>query len=441
MSKPVTNTNLSMVPIDHIVERTKNPRQTFDPTAQAELENSIRAQGILQPLLLRPLDNGLFDLVAGGRRLRAAKTVGLTAVPAYIRTLDDQQVEAARLVENLHRVALPYMEEAAAFRALLKGRSLDEVAAIACKEPRYVRERVLLTELIEEGQKLVSDDQLPLTYATRIARIPLAKQKEALDQCFLPLFKGENRRREHLRPLRDLDEWLNRNVRLDVKSPDTAVFLPELVDRVQRIEAKKDQLLLHLSTLRKHVERSTPPLLLAGQWRYADSKDNRCQFAREGVIELGEGRGQVIKVCVAKEECRKHWPRPNATAASARAKDAEERRKREAAAARAAAAERQWKEELKPAALNQLTAKVRRATLTRDTFDFLLRALNVKTDELAEYVGPLAKLSKEAFVGALIVGVATRHGWGYDAFRPIAKRFGLRLAPPTAKASAAPNAA
>ncbi len=104
-----------------IIPNPNQPRKEFDPAALDDLAASIKSQGVLQPVLVRPLEDkpGSFELVAGERRLRASKLAGLTEIPALVRPLDDRESLAIALIENLQREDLNAMEEAEGYRQLL----------------------------------------------------------------------------------------------------------------------------------------------------------------------------------------------------------------------------------------------------------------------------------------------------------------------------------
>ncbi|RCJ42002.1 chromosome partitioning protein ParB [Nostoc minutum NIES-26] len=111
----------------------KQPRRYFDPDKQAQLVKSIREQGILEPLLVRPLENGNYELVAGERRYRAAQSIGLSEIPVVFRELDDQQALQVALIENLEREDLNPLEETEAILELLSlklNMNTDEIASI-----------------------------------------------------------------------------------------------------------------------------------------------------------------------------------------------------------------------------------------------------------------------------------------------------------------------
>ncbi|HVA62992.1 MAG TPA: ParB/RepB/Spo0J family partition protein [Terriglobales bacterium] len=108
---------VALLPLAQIQPNPFQPRRHFDPEALAELASSIRAQGVLQPILVRPLGSG-FELVAGERRLRAASLAGLTHLPALVRPLNDEASLQVAIIENLQRADLNPVEQAAAFQEL-----------------------------------------------------------------------------------------------------------------------------------------------------------------------------------------------------------------------------------------------------------------------------------------------------------------------------------
>jgi ParB family chromosome partitioning protein len=111
-------TDMRHVPITALKPNPRQPRQNFDPTAHKELADSIKAQGIIQPLLVRPAGENVWEIVAGERRWRAAKDAGLKEVPVYVRNLTDQEIMIAALTENLQREDLNPLEEAQALEKL-----------------------------------------------------------------------------------------------------------------------------------------------------------------------------------------------------------------------------------------------------------------------------------------------------------------------------------
>ena len=108
------------IPIGSVRPNAKQPRQVFDEQALAELTHSIRAFGLMQPIVVRELDPGSYELVVGERRWRAAADAGLERIPAIVRQTEDQAMLRDALLENIHRVQLNPLEEAAAYQQLLE---------------------------------------------------------------------------------------------------------------------------------------------------------------------------------------------------------------------------------------------------------------------------------------------------------------------------------
>ena len=125
------------------------PRKEFDPASLAELADSIAAVGIIQPLIVRPLVSGGYQIVAGERRWRAAQSAGLTEVPVVIRDLSDKEVDEIALIENLQREDLNPVEEAEGYRHLMSeyGMTQEQVASRVGKSRPSVANAVRLLEL------------------------------------------------------------------------------------------------------------------------------------------------------------------------------------------------------------------------------------------------------------------------------------------------------
>ena len=110
------SSNLSEIAIERITSNPNQPRREFDEEALTELANSIREIGIITPITLRQMADGRYQIIAGERRWRAAKTAGLTTIPAYIRTVEDEGVMEMALVENIQREDLNAIEIALAYQ-------------------------------------------------------------------------------------------------------------------------------------------------------------------------------------------------------------------------------------------------------------------------------------------------------------------------------------
>lgn len=164
-----------------------NPRKVFAEADIAELAESVRAQGVLQPLLVRAVGGWGYEIVAGERRWRAARTAGLEMVPCVVRVLSDREVLELQVTENLQRVDLSLQEEVACFQALLDLRddagvavysSAAEVGRRVGRSAEFVRGRVALAGA-PAALAAVGAGEMDLFVAAAIARLPREKDREA----------------------------------------------------------------------------------------------------------------------------------------------------------------------------------------------------------------------------------------------------------------------
>lgn len=177
-----------MVALDKIRPNPRQPRVEFEEGALAELAASIKIQGVIQPLLVRPLPGGEFELVAGERRLRAAERAGLTHVPVYVRELSDGESLELALVENLQRDDLSPLEEAAAYQRLINEFSLtqEQVAERVGKSRPAVANALRLLRLpeaikhdIARGRLTAGHARVLLSIENPEAQLRAAKQIQA----------------------------------------------------------------------------------------------------------------------------------------------------------------------------------------------------------------------------------------------------------------------
>lgn len=169
------------VPIERVRANPYQPRRSFDEESLVGLADSIREVGVLQPILVRQADDG-FELIAGERRLRAAKRAGLTEVPVIVRTADDVASLEQALVENLHRQDLNPLDEAAAYQQLIEdfGYTQDQVAQRVGRSRASVANLLRLFQLTPAVQKLVGDELLSAGHAKALLGHPDRAYQEAL---------------------------------------------------------------------------------------------------------------------------------------------------------------------------------------------------------------------------------------------------------------------
>ena len=150
------------------------PRKDFDEEAMLELENSIREYGILQPLLVRPMSDGSYKLVAGERRWRAARAAGLTEAPVVIRSLSDEEACAVALIENLQREDLNAIEEAEGIKRLIEeyGFTQEQAAAKLGKSRPAVANSLRLLSLPQAARDAVAEGLLSAGHARALLGLP-----------------------------------------------------------------------------------------------------------------------------------------------------------------------------------------------------------------------------------------------------------------------------
>jgi ParB family chromosome partitioning protein len=147
------------------------PRRQFTNEAMAELIASVRAHGVLQPILVRPVTGGRYEIIAGERRWRAAQAVGLHEIPAVVRALDDRMAFEIALIENIQRSDLNAIEEARGYRRLIDdfGHTQAVLAGIVGKSRSHVTNLLRLLELPESIQSMVEAGQLTMGHARALA--------------------------------------------------------------------------------------------------------------------------------------------------------------------------------------------------------------------------------------------------------------------------------
>ena len=156
-----------------------NPRSVFNEQSIQELSESIKENGLLQPLLVRPTDKG-YELVCGERRLRACKLIPLKSVPVQIKDLNDQEVLEAQIIENLEREDVHPLREADTFKLMIdKGQyAIEDIAVKMAKSETFVLQRLSLNNLNAEWKKLFLKGDINLAKALIIARLDKKYQKE-----------------------------------------------------------------------------------------------------------------------------------------------------------------------------------------------------------------------------------------------------------------------
>ncbi|MDN5567590.1 MAG: ParB/RepB/Spo0J family partition protein [Paracoccus sp. (in: a-proteobacteria)] len=169
-----------LIPIEQITANPDQPRRTFEPGALQELAASLKQRGILQPLIVRPhpSDQGLYQIVAGERRWRAAQMAQLHELPVIVRQMSDTEVLEVAIIENIQRADLNAIEEAASFRQLMDrfGHTQERLAEALNKSRSHIANLLRLLNLPEPVQDLVKEGKLSAGHARALITAPNAPQ-------------------------------------------------------------------------------------------------------------------------------------------------------------------------------------------------------------------------------------------------------------------------
>lgn len=338
--------------IKKIFESPLNPRRSFNEKKMEELVESVRAKGILMPLLVRP-DKDRFEIAAGHRRYRAAIELKLSEIPLIIREMTDTDFLEVLTIENLQHEDLLPLEEARGFQMLMEKTNYD-VAAISLKVGKsesWIYQRMKLLELIPEAQEQLAKEKITAGHAILIARLQPNEQKECLEAI---------KEKADYNPMsvRDLANHIERQIHLDLNSasfkkndpdlvpevglcttcPKRTGFVPALFPEIKKKDTCTDPSCFHRKVEaftnqwieKKSQDSDVPPLRLSKDYDYrakklpedpekpipsnlyheiTDKKKDSCSSAREGIV-TGKGRneGRVLTVCVD-PECEKHHPK------------------------------------------------------------------------------------------------------------------------------------
>ena len=174
------DSGISTIRLSEIEPNLSQPRKEFEETALNELADSIAAHGVLQPLLVRPMKNGMYQIVAGERRWRAARIAGISEVPALIRELSDEETDQVALIENLQREDLNAVETAEGYKRLMDkyGMTQEQLSEAVGKSRPAVANTLRILNLPEEVLPLVSAGKLSAGHAKAILSAPEDKRVE-----------------------------------------------------------------------------------------------------------------------------------------------------------------------------------------------------------------------------------------------------------------------
>ena len=171
-----------IVPLDRIEPNPEQPRLAFNEETLQELSASIREHGVLQPILVRPLEGNRFQLIAGERRWRASKLAGVDSIPALIEDIDDDTALEIAIIENLQREDISPLDEAAMYDRMVRdhGYSIRKLADKLGKDKGYLENRLRLADAPDEIRQLVSLRKDTLSHAYELMKVDDPKKRRRL---------------------------------------------------------------------------------------------------------------------------------------------------------------------------------------------------------------------------------------------------------------------
>jgi len=318
-------TGHQQIAIDTILPSRTNPRKRFDELE--DLAQNIKEHGILQPLLVRAINKTTgkedWGLVAGERRLRAAKIAELQFVPCIVLDLTDSEVLEIQLVENLQRADLHPLEEADGYRRLvsMKGQGVARIAARIGRSTKYVYDRLKLNALVKEIRDVFLKDRITAGHAILLARLKPEDQSRVADEETGGLWEAEKRLfnpdaedepDDCLKAVsvRELEAWIDEHVRFDPEAEDLPQLFPETAAILAKPpeEAEKIVSITH-DTYVQPEARDGQRVIGPRSWKRADGKGDAktCEKSVTGVVVIGPARGEAFRVCTDKKGCKVHW--------------------------------------------------------------------------------------------------------------------------------------
>ena len=175
-NKNETNNNVQKINISQIIPNPLQPRKNFKNEELKELSSSIKNQGLIQPIIVKPTDNNQFQIIAGERRWRACQLNGMHEVDCVIKDLDQTSVLEAALIENIQREDLNVIEEANAYKGLINIKNInnESLAKLIGKSPSHVSNILRLLELDKKIQEMVIQGDLSMGHARALIGVPNA---------------------------------------------------------------------------------------------------------------------------------------------------------------------------------------------------------------------------------------------------------------------------
>jgi ParB/RepB/Spo0J family partition protein len=308
------------IPVADITQSKTNPSNRTKGPDFDDLVTSVRNNGVLMPILVRP-DGELYEVVAGHRRLAAARVAGQFDIPSVVREMGESEALEFQLIENNHRADLHPLEEAEGYRRLMQLAKLDAagVSEHIGRSVAYVYDRVKLLELIPEGREHFLAGRILAGHAIVLSRLKPADQKSALAQGTFtrqevmwdeadPTTKDSTKAVS----VRELQAWVDQHVGFDASRvdpmlyPQTALALEQAEDTGRKVVAVTFG---HYTPPSAKDSMGNDRIYHSASWKRADGqeKSKTCDYSVLGYVRAGLHRGESFLVCVDKNKCSTHW--------------------------------------------------------------------------------------------------------------------------------------
>lgn len=424
-----------LIPLAELRESPLNPRKHYDAAALEDLTASIRAKGVITPLLVRPCPDALLDedakgrvrvrpdlnghpgyeIAAGHRRLRAARAAGLAELPALVRPMDDTEFLEVLIFENDEREDLHPLEEAEGYKTLMTkaGYTVERLAERRGCSVKYIYDRVKLLALIPKAQALFRQNAFTAGHAILLARLKAADQERVIgtgkdDHRGDPLgglFRYERllwdpeddgAAEESRKPVsvRELEAYIAEHVKFDPAGADPMLF-PETVGALTTAQEVAEKVIQITYDSYVQAEARDPKERIYGprSWKRADGTrgNKRCELAITGVVVVGPHRGEAFKVCTDKDRCATHW-----------AAEQREKKKRAVVTAKGAPQDR-WKREEEKRKAEQAREEAEKARWTKAT-PAILEALAAAVKK--------ASARANGLLGSIVLEACAPRDWG-----------------------------
>jgi ParB family transcriptional regulator, chromosome partitioning protein len=176
------STGVKVIEVDHIDPNPEQPRLAYDETSLEELAASIREHGVLQPILVRPVDGGRYQLIAGERRWRASRIAARATIPALVEDIDDDTALEISIIENLQREDISPLDEASMYERMVRdhGYSIRKLAEKLGKDKGYLENRLRLADAPPEIRELVSVRKDTLSHAYELMKVEDPRKRKRL---------------------------------------------------------------------------------------------------------------------------------------------------------------------------------------------------------------------------------------------------------------------